>query len=331
MVCFSYAVRDVLLVLLCLLRHSQTRSFTGECIRGTQEVYMPDPKNGKCQCGALLIDPEFTLVYASGFCDPYPSDEGLSFRGCRLGANDEYEDGERKYKGCEYYCLCEDKQRDEVNGKLTCCRPTDRFGIMDKVIIAAPPPPGLTTTTVTTMTLRKLTTVTTTSEPYYGPQQLQGYIDFSTVIPFLEPPASFLEDPDVLRGVSNGIALKLGVPYAWVETSLSIPERYIQADYKITVPDKTMGNTSAYGLTVTIVLSADEDGRHEWSDIIGIGLSKATDEYYTVYVHNVYSPTTIRLNGRGSSAAHRTCISGWSIIAFLPLLRLVLLSIRFSF
>jgi len=283
-------VRSVLCVL-CPLSVTAL-SYTPDCITGTSEVYMPRPQDGQCFCGARIIEPDGG--YYNGFCSPYPKTEGLSFDGCRQGDNDPT--GEKKRK-CQFYCLCLDKKNKGDAGKLSCCRPRDRFGLQDKVIIAAPAPPprtGLPTRWPSYGPERTITTVTTTSEPYYGKQKLVGNIEFSTVIPFKMKLQNFLHDPDVTRGVTDGIAIKLRVPTDWVTAALSIPDRYIQADYQIAVPaiaPEMRSNLSAWGLFIAILESSDEGGRNDWGDLISTAMYKWTEHDYKVAVHSVPSPT----------------------------------------
>lgn len=311
-------VRSVLCVL-CPLAVTAI-SFTPDCITGTREVYMPSPEDGKCFCGAQIIDP--TGGYANGFCSPYPLTEGLSFDGCRRGANDNFTGT------CQFYCLCLDKKNNGDAGKLTCCKPTDRFGLQGKVIIAPPaPPPAPPVTQWPSYSARTLTTLTTTTEPYYGPQKLLGNIEFSTVIPFKMKLQNFLHDSDVTRGVTDGIAMKLSVPSSWVTAALSIPSRYIQADYQIAIPAITAemrSNLSAWGLFMAILQSSDEGGRNDWGDLIGTAMYKWTSHEYKVAVHSIPLPT-IRLDSKGTSGARANGDCNVLLMGLLHLFRTFML------
>jgi len=275
---------------------------------------MPSPEDGQCFCGAQVIDP--TGGYFKGFCSPYPLDEGLSFDGCVRGANDNF--GGK----CHFYCLCMDKRINGAAGKLTCCRPADRFGLQDKAIIAAPtPPPPPPVTQWPSYVARTLTTVTTSTEPYYGPQKLVGNIEFSTVIPFKMKLQNFLHDSEVTMGVTDGIAIKLSVPSSWVTAALSIPSRYIQADYQIAIPaipPEARSNLSAWGLFIAILQSSDEVGRNDWGDLIGTAMYKWTSHEYKVTVHSIPLPT-IRSDSKGTSGARA---NGGCALLFMALLHL---------
>lgn len=206
------------------------------------------------------------------------------------------------------------KKNNGAAGKLTCCRPTNRFGLQDKMVIAAPtpPPPPPVTRWPASVLARTLTTVTTTTEPYYGPQRLVGNIEFSTVIPFKMKLQNFLNDPGVTRGVTDGIAIKLSVPGSWVTAALSIPSRYIKADYQIAVPAiapemriNGSSNLSAWALFIAILQSSDEGGKNDWSDLISAAMYKWTAHEYKVSVHSIPLPT-IRLDSKGTSGAWAT-------------------------
>jgi len=281
---------------------------------------MPSPTNGKCHCGAQIVDP--TGGYAESYCTPYPPDEGLSFDGCKPGDNDLF--GGR----CDYYCLCLDKLENKGKGKITCCTPKKSWGLQDRNIIGAPTPaPPEGELPDTTLTFRMLTTRTTTTEPYYGAQKLLGNIEFSTVLPFQVKPEEFLTDVQVSRGVADGIAMKLVVPRPWVTAALSIPSRHIQADYQISIPADTRGNSSAWGLLLAILSSAeDDDGLRRWGDALGIAMTMSTEHNYLVAVHSVPFPTTIRSDAKGStSKASRAGGSSVLLLAYPHVLRVVLL------
>lgn len=147
-----------------------------------------------------------------------------------------------------------------------------------------------------------LTTVTTTSAPYYGRQKLIGTLDISTEIPWSTDTEKWTKDEDIVFAIVDGIATKLVVPDAWITASLSIPSKYIQVDYEITIPAETRGNQSGWALLITIVLSDDDVGRSDWGDTIGTALTRKTDEEYWVAVHSVPAPVAVFLNERGEVA-----------------------------
>jgi len=320
MVCHSHVVHIVASVLCSLLSIANSAAaYTGYCITGTTEVYMPSHVNGECYCGAQIIDPDGG--YARGYCSPFAPDEGLEFRGCVRGDSDEF--GPNKKNTCQYYCECLDIKQNPDTGKITCCKPGERFGLQDKVITAAPaPPPPSTFEPHTTMTNRLLTTGTTTTEPYYGAQTLFGTMELSTEIPFKVQPEAFINNVEVVKGVADGIAMKLGVNNSWVTAALSLPGRYIQVDYRINVPTNTTGNISAWGLFVGILMSSDEAGLSDWANNLSIGMTKSTSVATQVAVHKVLEPTTWRTDSRGSaSGAIRPDGNSLLLMAFPHLLR----------
>lgn len=276
---------------------------------------MPSPVKGECYCGASLIDP--TGGYGSGFCVPYPPDEGLGFEGCKQGDDDtfgwlhrETNTTRKKHFTCKYYCTCLARRKKGSAGTsydITCCHPGNRMGLRDGVVIRAPappPPPPYTGPPTTSRTYRMLTTRTTTVAPFYGPQKVIGSMDMSTVLPFELQISSFLRDQKVNKGIRDGIALKLGVPREWVTTALSMPDRHIQVDYVINFPDNIQGNKSAIAIYVDIIQSNDDRGKDDWSEYIGLGLSATTDLRYRVAINDVHTPYNVRSDKARANCAY---------------------------
>jgi hypothetical protein len=310
---------------------ASSNSYTPYCVTGTTEVYQPygGPKgvigadgitgaNGECFCGATVIEPE--EGYARGFCIPYPPDEGLSFEHCNRGAHEELATGGLSYR-CGYYCTCAAK-RENPGAPITCCKPKRDQGLsIDGEIIGetitAPPEIAIF---MTTATVRMLTTTTTTDEPYYGAQKLMGTLELSTVLPFQADMDEFLRNSEVIVGVSTGIAMRLGVPPAWVSASLSVPDRHILVSFEIKIPPETRGNSSGIALFMSILDSNTEDGKALWSDALGLSMTKATSEQYQVAVHEIPVPYTVRLDANGqTSRAFRVCWV-WSLLKALPII-----------
>jgi len=144
-----------------------------------------------------------------------------------------------------------------------------------------------------------------------------GHLLLSTTIPWTETVDTFLKDTQVNAGVKTGISMKLGVPLSWVSASLSIPQRFIQADYEIEVPANTFGNASGYALVHAIVASDCADGKQEWSEAITMGMTMASpygeEASYQVAVHSVPSPA-IRIGPMGANTAYRIRGETWSNI-----------------
>jgi len=299
---------------------------------------MPSPVRGKCFCGASLIDP--TGGYGSGYCVPYPPDEGLSFEGCKQGDDDtfgwlhrETNTTRKKHHTCKFYCTCLVRRKKGKAGSvadITCCHPGKGMGLKDGVVIRAPappPPPPYTGPPTTSRTYRILTTRTTTGAPFYGPQKVIGSMDLSTVLPFELQMNSFLQDQKVNTGIRDGIALKLGVPRTWVTTALSMPARHIQVDYIIDFPDNVQGNKSAISIYVTIIMSNDDSGKSDWSEYIGMGLSATTELIYKVAVNDVHQPMNVR-SGKYGSTSYASMVGRGMVLlkAFLCLMAVLVFS-----
>jgi len=292
----------------CVLLLSSAQ-YTTECITRTKEVFMPDPVNGKCYCGATWIEPRGG--YAEGYCVPYPRDEGMrDISGCKPGRDMEI--GDVDTGKCEYWCTCLEAKMNR--GPVTCCKveqrdPLAAIALSNGVIYRAPAPPPPTYPPSwlafehTTRTARMLTTVTTTAEPYFGAQKLVGNIEFSTVLPWKATMKVFLEDLDVIDGIVHGISIKLGIPLDWITASLSMPTQAMRVDYVIDVPDQReespeiQGNQSAIVVLYSFAMYDNEEGLLAWGETIGTALTKKTSQEYWVAVHSASLPKLVRLDG----------------------------------